>query len=265
MVDLREKLECLYRRLNRACFISPDPLQFVQAYPDPADREIAGMIASSLAFGNVSQILRSISAVLDHLPRPAQRLDSATHAWLAQRFSGFRHRYVTGVELTELLWGIKLLRESHGSLRACFLREVAPGHPNVLPALEAFVAQLRAEDGHARNYLLPDPARGSACKRLNLFLRWMVRRDDVDPGGWNGISPAQLIVPLDTHMHRISRALGLTLRNAGDLRTALEITEAFRAFTPEDPVRYDFALTRLGIRDDTSVRDFLRECGRTML
>jgi uncharacterized protein (TIGR02757 family) len=109
--------------------------------------------------------------------------------------------------------------------------------------------------------LLADPRDKSACKRLNLYLRWMVRRDDVDPGGWEGVRPAQLVVPLDVHMHRIGRALGLTQRQQADCRTALEVTEAFRKISPEDPVKYDFALTRLGIRDDTNLDAFLARCG----
>jgi len=116
--------------------------------------------------------------------------------------------------------------------------------------------------GRERSYLLPDPRLGSACKRLNLYLRWMVRRDAVDPGGWN-VPPAKLVVPLDTHMHALGRALGLTDRRSADLRTALEITAAFRAIAPDDPVRYDFALTRLGMRGGERREAFLKRYGRT--
>ncbi len=97
--------------------------------------------------------------------------------------------------------------------------------------------------------LLPSPGKGSACKRLNLFLRWMVRSDDVDPGGWSGVDAGKLIVPLDTHMHRMGLEVGLTRRKQADMQAALEVTRAFRTIAPEDPVRYDFALTRLGIHD----------------
>jgi len=97
----------------------------------------------------------------------------------------------------------------------------------------------------------------SDLKRLHLFLRWMVRRDEVDPGGWESVTPARLIVPLDTHMHRIALRLGLTSRKQANLRTAGEITAAFRALERDDPVRYDFCLTRLGIRNDMSIEEFL--------
>ena len=117
----------------------------------------------------------------------------------------------------------------------------------MLPALSAFAdALIAAADGGCPS-LVPHPAKGSACKRLHLYLRWMVRRDAVDPGGWNGVPTAKLIVPLDTHMHRIGLGLGLTARRQADMRTALEVTRGFARHAPHDPVRYDFALTRLPI------------------
>jgi len=122
-----------------------------------------------------------------------------------------------------------------------------------VPALHLFAEELRDAAGNLEGHLLPRPARGSACKRLNLFLRWMVRRDEIDPGGWDAVSPARLIVPLDTHMHRICGSLGLTKRSQADLQAALEITEAFRAFAPDDPVRYDFAISHLGIRGEGDI------------
>jgi uncharacterized protein (TIGR02757 family) len=262
--QLVERLEALYARLNRPAYISPDPLQFLGDYPELPDREVAAMVASSLAFGNVTQIVRSVASVLDRMPSPARFLESSTRNRLERRFAGFRHRYVADVELVDLLYGIKRARETHGSLEAVFLMGQPTGDGTILPALESFVHELRSHGRLQSNYLLPLPSRGSACKRLQLFLRWMVRRDAVDPGGWDQVSPARLVVPLDTHMHRISLALRLTGRRAGDMRTALEVTAAFRAMVPHDPVRYDFALTRLGIRDDTMGRDFLRECGQAL-
>lgn len=130
----------------------------------------------------------------------------------------------------------------------------------VLPALDAFVTELTAVFEGKPVSLLPAPAKGSACKRLNLYLRWMVRKDNVDPGGWDGIPASRLVVPLDVHMHRISSSLGLTARKAADIKTAIEITRAFRKISPEDPVRYDFCLTRLGIRDDLDPAQFLEAC-----
>ncbi len=262
---LHERLEALYRRLNRRDYISPDPMQFLLDYPDPADREIVALVASALAFGNVRQILRSVSSVLEHMPSPAHFLDMAGKGSLEHTFRGFRHRYVADAELVDLLYGIKFVREAYGSLQSAFVAGWGPDDTTVLPALALFTRNLISHGRLPKNYLLPEPERGSACKRLHLFMRWMVRQDEVDLGGWDTIHPRTLLIPLDTHMHRLSRSLGLTNRSAANIRTALEVTGAFRAMVPDDPVRYDFALTRLGIRDDTNAGEFLRECGLTVL
>ncbi len=137
----------------------------------------------------------------------------------------------------------------HGSLEALFAAGMKRSHDTVLPGLEMFVEKLRRAAGGtgACPSLLSSPADGSACKRLNLYLRWMVRSDKVDPGPWRRVPRSKLVVPLDTHMFRIARALGLTRRRQANLATAIEITRAFARHSPRDPVRYDFCLTRLGI------------------
>ncbi len=142
---------------------------------------------------------------------------------------------------------------------ACKQAVAHDGNGDRAAGMGAMVEEI-AGGGVACGRLLCHPAAGSACKRLNLYLRWMVRRDDVDPGGWTGVSPARLVIPLDVHMHRIGRGLGLTQSRYANLRTALEITAAFRRIAPDDPVRYDFALTRLGIRSDTDLEGFLARC-----
>lgn len=260
-IRLRRTLDQLYHRFNRPEYISPDPLQFLANYPDLADREIAGLVASSLAFGNVKQIIRSVSIVLAEMGRPRTWLVDSSERVVSATFRTFRHRYVTGADLGGMLCGVKRVIDRYGSLGACFAQNAGPCDDSVLPGLEKFVADLR-NGFEGRNYLLPSPADGSACKRLNLYLRWMVRRDAVDPGGWDFVSPAQLIVPLDTHMHRMAKVLGLTSRRAADIRTALDVTNAFRRLIPHDPVRYDFALTRLGIRSDISAHDVFCRSGR---
>jgi uncharacterized protein (TIGR02757 family) len=146
-----------------------------------------------------------------------------------------------------LLGGIKRLRERHGTLENAFAFGLGARDRSTVPALASFVDGLQDGSSSARNSLLPCPRAGSACKRLHLYLRWMVRSDRVDPGCWPRVSPALLVVPVDTHMFRIARNLGLTARRQADLKTALEITHAFKRFAPDDPARYDFALTRLGM------------------
>lgn len=244
----KQGLDEIYRRYNRREFVHPDPIEFLYAFPDLRDRELIGLIASSLAYGRVKQILKSVAAVMERMGHsPYAFLHHTSKKRLFLEFKDFRHRFSTGDEMATLLWGARRLTERFGSLYGCFLAGFRHSEDTVLSSLTAFVGEFRRVLPGPRNSLLPSPEAGSACKRLNLFLRWMVRHDDVDPGGWNQVPESRLIVPLDTHMHRIGRLLRLTDRNQADMRTAVEITRGFRKISPEDPVRYDFSLTRLGI------------------
>ncbi|MFH1737376.1 MAG: TIGR02757 family protein [bacterium] len=257
----REIFEKLYEKYNRRRFVHPDPLEFLYHYSDPADREIVGLISSSLAYGRVKQILKSVSWVLRRMPSPSEYVQGASVNSLRRTFGEFKHRFTTGEELVRLLYGVGRAVERYGSLHNCFLSGFSENDETILPALSNFTDELTGAANPRFNSLLPSPRRGSACKRLNLFLRWMARRDDVDPGGWDSIPRSKLIIPLDTHIHKISLAVKLTGRRQADMRTAVEITNAFQTISPEDPVRYDFALTRLGIRDDVEVEPFLQKCG----
>lgn len=245
----KERFERLYRKYNRRAFVHPDPLEFLYLYDDPRDREIAGLVASSLAYGRVAQILKSVSQVLNRIGSPSRYVNDRPAEKMRSDFRNFRHRFAGGEELSSLLAAIKRVNRRHGGLGRCFSKNVRKDHLTTAPALAAFVDELRNGNGHM-GHLVPHPRDGSACKRLHLFLRWMIRHDDVDPGGWNSVSPTKLVVPLDTHMHRICLGLGFTKRKQADARTTGEVTEAFRKIVPHDPVRYDFSLTRFGIRDD---------------
>jgi uncharacterized protein (TIGR02757 family) len=250
----KARLDGLYVRYNRREFVHPDPLEFLYDYKDVSDREIAGLVASSLAYGRVAQILKSIASVFERMqPSPLMFLGRASRESLLETFAGFKHRFSDGKDLSMMLLGVKQVIERYGSLHACFTAYLDENDDTVLPALSEFVKELTTGTNGRRNSLLPSPMLGSACKRLHLFLRWMVRKDDVDPGGWDTVPRSKLIIPLDTHMHRICLALRLTQRKQADMRTATQITAAFRTIAPEDPVKYDFALTRLGIRDDTDM------------
>ncbi len=258
----RAALDALYARFTHGAWVQPDPLETLYDYRGVADREIAGLVAACLSYGRVRSILGSVRAALDRMGSPAAWLAAATPEGLRTAFAGFRHRFATGEQMAALLLGAKRTLARRGSLNAAFVAHLAPGDTTVAGALDGFATELREAADGLDAHLLPCPARGSACKRLNLYLRWMVRRDAVDPGGWTGVRPAQLIVPLDVHMHRICTALGLTARRSANLKAALEITAAFRRFAPDDPVRYDFALTRLGIRPDADLDAFLAQWGR---
>lgn len=241
-------LEGLYTTYNRREFVHPDPVEFLYRYDDVGDREVVALIASVLAYGRVLQIMHSVEWVLGRLtPEPKAFLLHTSSKKVGKLFPGFRHRFTTGSELTALFIGAGRILKQYGSLGACFSSGMKRGDCNVVPAMGRFVDVLREAAGRELGHLLPAPEDGSACKRLNLFLRWMVRRDDVDPGGWEGVPASKLVVPLDTHMHRIAAGFGFTRRRQADMRTALEVTAGFGRFAPQDPVRYDFALTRFGI------------------
>jgi uncharacterized protein (TIGR02757 family) len=253
---LLEALESLYRTYNQPAYINPDPLSAVLAYTSPEDREISGIIAASLAYGRAAQIERSIGKVLAPMENaPRAFLLSASSDTLFRLYSGFQHRWTTGPELVRLLAGIRGTIKRYGSLQGCVLVNDVPSAENAIHALSALVENLGGP-----STLLSDPAKGSASKRLHLYLRWMVRNDSVDPGCWPGVAASRLIVPLDTHMHRIARGLSFTSRKNADHAAAVEVTTAFRQICPEDPLRYDFALTRLGIRADLHPEAFLAYC-----
>ncbi|MGD8985883.1 MAG: TIGR02757 family protein [Desulfobacteraceae bacterium] len=258
----RERLEELYALYHRREMVHPDPLEFLYDYRDLGDREVVALVASSLAYGRVAQILKSVSTVLERMhPSPSDFLLNSSLESLLSTFADFKHRFTTGEELALMLWNAKGLIEQYESLYVCFTACFNDSDDSVLPALSAFVKKFNlSSPTNGKFSLLPSPNKGSACKRLNLFLRWMVRTDEVDPGGWHSVPVSKLIVPLDTHMHRICFFLNLTKRKQADLRTAVDITHAFRGIAPEDPVRYDFVITRLGIRKDTDLTSFLEAC-----
>ena len=256
------RLERLYSVCNDPRFIHPDPLETVLPFRRIEDREIAALLASALAYGRVNQILKSIRrifAVTGDSPR--RYVDRTPPEQIRRDFYGFKHRFHTGEDLARLLQGIKAALEHYGSLEECFLAGFSAEDRTVLPAAERFTEELCRFFPGGESTLLPSPKRGSACKRLHLMLRWLVRKDKVDPGGWDSIPARCLIVPLDTHMHRLARELGLTARNAADRKTAEEITDAFSRCCPEDPVRYDFSLTRFGIHPDFSKNPFKNQPG----
>ncbi|MEI6971147.1 MAG: TIGR02757 family protein [bacterium] len=252
----RKALERLYRTYTRREYVHPDPLEFLYDYPDIRDREIVGLVASALAYGRVAQILKSVRRILTGMsPSPRRFVETVSDRAVARAFAGFKHRFSTEEHIGALLKGTRKVLREYGTLNECFVAGLGRNDATVVGGLEKFVESF----GCGGNFLLPLPSGGSGCKRLNLFLRWMVRQDAVDPGGWQGIQPSKLIVPLDTHMANIGRTFGLTKRVSAGMNMALEITGSFRDLTPEDPVRYDFALTRFGIRSELEIKDLSGE------
>ena len=253
----KQKLEKLYNKYNHRKYVHPDPLEFLYNYQREEDKEIVGLVASSLAYGRVEQILRSVSHVLEKIgPSPYEFILNSNPRQLRGMFNGFSHRFTRGGEISDMLYALKQILNQYGSLREFFYYHFTKcgSTPN---AMDSLVDEIYSHMKGNRNSLLPIPSKGSACKRLNLFLRWMVRKDEVDPGSWTEIPPSKLIIPLDTHMFRICKTLRLTKRNSQDMKTALEITEAFSAISPDDPVKYDFSLTRMGILEKATYEELL--------
>jgi uncharacterized protein (TIGR02757 family) len=244
--NLAALLEGAYARFNRRQYALKDPVCLTYAYADPRDAEVAGLLAALLAFGRVAQIMRSVRDALARLgPCPHDFIAAASAADLRDACAGFVHRTADAGDFAALLANLRSVLGAYGSLEACFRAADDAAAPNVLPGLTGLAAELGR--GGGPGHLTADPRRGSPCKRWNLFLRWMVRRDEVDPGLWSGVSPSRLTVPLDAHMWRVCTGLGLTRRATCNMKAALEITDAFRAVCPEDPVRYDFSLMHASV------------------
>jgi uncharacterized protein (TIGR02757 family) len=225
---------------------------FPHRYPDPGDAEVAAFIAASFAFGNVLQIRRFLERLFGVLsPSPLAAL-TAPVPLPRRAVDGLSHRFVSADGLFRYLRVLRAACIAHGTLEMLYLAGRGGESPDLRRDLARFLSWFRARWGSGlprqRDFLFPRPERGSACKRHNLFLRWMVREaDGVDLGLWKAVSPRDLVVPLDTHMARMGEWLGFTRRKTRDWRMAEEITAALRVFSPDDPVKFDYSLTRIGI------------------
>jgi uncharacterized protein (TIGR02757 family) len=256
-LPLGPRLEDLYRTFDHVNSAT-DPIQIVRRYEAPEDREVVGFCAAALAFGRVVSVLQSIESLLEVMgPRPAAFVRSFEPARHRADIDPLVHRWIRGRDLVALLLVLqRMLRES-GSIERFFTAGDDPVAPDIGPALDVFSTRalqtdLRAAYGRMPKrpgvcYFFPRPSAGSACKRLNLFLRWMVRSDAIDLGVWTAVSPARLIIPLDTHVIRLGRCLRLTRYVSPGWKMAAEITSSLRALDLADPVRYDFSLCHVGM------------------
>lgn len=265
---LRERLDELVTTFD-ASTIEPDPLQLVLRFADPLDQEVAGLIAAAFAYGRADIIVANIGVVLARMkPSPFRYLRTFDAREAAQRFGGFAHRFHKTPDLVAFLEILANVTKEHGSIGALFEKCYDGKDPDIGPSLARFVASVLPTDGRGGRtlrYLLTSPEDGSACKRMNLYLRWMVRRTAPDRGLWTFVDPAKLVIPLDTHVHRIATFLGLSDRKSGDWKAARALTDNLARFDASDPVRYDFALCRLGILDLCSRRQKKENCDVCLL
>jgi uncharacterized protein (TIGR02757 family) len=272
---LGDRLEELYRSYGPET-VASDPIVFIGRYEAHEDREVVGWIASAFAYGRVATIQGSVARILAALgPRPAETLDGigSFARFGREALEGFRHRFHSEADAAALLCVIAHARREAGSVRAFFESEWRDSDPDVAGLLSRVVARIDRVDfrpalgirrlpaGHPARFFFPDPSAGSACKRWNLYLRWMVRKDLLDFGLWPGIPAGRLVIPTDTHIHLVARRLGLTRRRAADWRTAREITDRLARFDPADPVRFDYALCRIGIFGICQTRPGRSRCG----
>lgn len=257
MTLLRPALEALYVSYNADRRVA-DPIWIVHRYERPDDREVVAFIAAALAFGRVQSVLNSIDGMLQVMgPAPAAFVRGFDPARDRRKFDHLVHRWTKGVDMAALVWVMhQMIRESE-SIEEFFAEGLPPDAVDVSEGLQSFSTRALALDrkavyGHAKPkpgvaYFLSRPSSGGACKRLNLFLRWMVRRDQVDLGVWTRVRPGQLIVPLDTHVIRVGQCLRLTRLKSPGWRMAADITKSLRALDPIDPVKFDFSICHLGM------------------
>jgi uncharacterized protein (TIGR02757 family) len=255
--DLKARLDSLYDQFNLEHVVS-DPVWRVRRYSRPDDLEVVGFCAAALAFGRVQSVLQSIDGLLAVMgPSPAAYVRRFDPKRDRAELEHLVHRWTRGADLAALVWLLRQMLDADGSIEGFFARGLDPAAEDIQGALDSFSARacaldVRAVYGRTKPrpgvaYFFSRPSSGGACKRLNLFLRWMVRKDAVDLGVWTRVRPAQLVVPLDTHVIRVGRCLGLTRYSSPGWRMAADITRSLREIDPLDPVKYDFSLCHLGM------------------
>ncbi|MGC8554374.1 MAG: TIGR02757 family protein [Candidatus Acidulodesulfobacterium sp.] len=276
-LKLKECLEDLYCKFEES-YLYSDPLGFVHKFNDTRDIEISGFVAAGFAFGGVPQILKTLDKI-DGITR--HKFYEFTFNFNAEEglklFKGFYYRFIKEKDVAALFLILSEILKQYGSIENFFLIGYNPSDINLKKSIESFceralhIADFSSIYGtknlpeHSMvRFFFTSPKDNSPCKRINLYLRWMVRNsDNLDFGIWNnGIQPYQLIMPVDTHIGRISRYIGLTKRQNPSFKMAEEITENLKKLDYSDPIKYDFAITRLGILDICTKGGNRSDCGK---
>lgn len=254
---LKRKLDALYRSFDFRGRASYDPISIPMRYRNARDMEVSAFIAAAYAYGRVDLFLPVLERIAEIMGRsPYAFIMDFSLTRHARLFDDIVYRFNKPVDLMGLMYAMRQVLKKHGSLEKCFLSHSSPEDTDIGPGLGGMMEELKARGlGGAFRYrkpegfahYFPSPLTGGAAKRGALFMRWMVRNKDIDFGIWKGVSPSKLVIPLDTHIARVSRCLGLTSRKSNDWKTALEITASLRKLDPKDPLKYDFALCHRGI------------------
>ena len=254
---LKNIFDGIYAQYHHPRYLGLDPLICVRQFNDRNSREAAGLLAASLAYGRVEIIVRNINHIINIMNGdPIGFINNTSYKQKLKLLNKFKHRFNDGQDIAALLESIKIIIKKHGSLENCFCRCMDDNDNQFKNALTSFTGIIknkgRAFCGERASfeYLIPSPDKGSACKRIAMYLRWMIREDDgIDLGVWKTVSPSCLIIPVDTHVAKIARGYGLTNRKSADWKMAEEITARLREFDPDDPVRYDFSMCHSGMVD----------------
>ena len=261
---LKPHLDRLYSRFDRS-FLEPDPLAALAPYSDPKDIESAGIFAAMFAYGRADLIQKNVSAILASMgPSPAEFLANFRPETNRSWMKGFKYRFHNREDLAALANVIGITLREYGSIRQAFLAfDGGGGADTPLPGVSGLARLWRRHAGRAPAFstLVTDPAEGSAAKRWMLYMRWMVRKDAVDPGPWHGsVDLDRLVIPLDTHVGRIARFLGMLGRKSNDWKAAVELTGYLKKLDPIDPVRYDFAICSYGKLGYCSSKPAIEKC-----
>jgi uncharacterized protein (TIGR02757 family) len=250
---LREPLERLYREFDYGARLARDAIEFPLRYPAAADREIVALLTACLAYGRVDLFGRALGGALESMgPSPVRFIREFDIRRDAHAFDGFLYRFNRPRDLVAFCAAARELLARYGSLEKCFVAGDGDPAGPIGPALERFARAFLDADvrdvfpgrrlSRGYRHLFPLPSAGGPCKRLHLFLRWMVRREAPDFGLWTSVSPGRLLMPIDTHVENMSRAIGLTRRRSRNWKMVEEITARLAKIDPADPVKYDFAL-----------------------
>ncbi|MEI7812015.1 MAG: TIGR02757 family protein [Ignavibacteria bacterium] len=257
MNALKRKLDYHYKYFDKDK-ISPDPLEFPRMYQTPMDIEAVGFISSVFAYGRVEQIMSVLNRLVSIIgPNPGEFIINYNIKAQAKLFSDLKHRFYTSYDISILFYILHQVYTHYGSIKRMFLLYYFEQDRNLKEPVSFFSNNMISLISHEHRgyevtrgleFMFPDPAKGSACKRMNLFLRWMVRRDELDFGLWKEIPKDKLVIPVDTHVARICSELGLTTLKNVSWKMAEEITENIRRYDRNDPVKYDFAICHIGMR-----------------
>jgi uncharacterized protein (TIGR02757 family) len=256
-MNLKQRLDYHYLAFDKSQ-ISPDPLELLHLFNDGLDIEVMGIIASVFAYGNVKQILNTLNKILTIVEnKPYEFVTCFNKQNLKSKLKNLKHRFYTDEDIIIFFSLLSSIYKEFGSLENLFMKKYLPGDENIKNSLSGFsnyfIERAEEETGKGEitrgvKFMFPSPESGSACKRMNLFLRWMVRNDELDFGLWDKIPTSKLIIPVDTHIARVCKTLKLTKKSIVNWSMAEEITANLKKFDPLDPVKYDFAICHIGMR-----------------